>query len=217
VKDLDRQVAEMPLERFQADFAMAGQVHSLVVSGASLAEVTAALPDFTPIVEREKLAVRSWGELEPGLKKAIQLDASTSSLWYVALVVVVVAILLNTILMSILERTHEFGILMALGMRPAAVGRMVWLEVVMLLALGLSLGILVGGAVAGWYGVHGMALPGTEGAFAQWGLPDLMYPRVTAVSLLAGPLAIALFAALAGLFPLFRLRRMEPVVAMKAV
>lgn len=215
VSELDRNLAEIPLARFQADFAMPGQVHALVLSGASLAAVEAALPEVRRAAAAKGLATLAWGDLEPGLRDAIRLDAGTSSFWYVALIVVVVAILLNTILMSILERTREFGILLALGMRPVAVGRMVWLEIMLLVGLGLAAGIALGAAGAGWYAVHGLALPGAEGVFAQWGLPGLIYPRLTAFSLLAAPAAIAVCTALAGLYPFLRLNRLEPVAAMR--
>ncbi len=214
--DLDRQLAEMPIKRFQADFAMPGQVNLLAISGKSLDAVDAALPAMKRLVAPQGLVVRDWGELQPGLKNAIQLDASTSSLWYAVLVLVSVAILLNTILMSVLERTREFGILMALGMRPGVAARMVWLEILMLLALGLVLGIGIGAAISGWFAVHGLVLPGTEGVFAQWGLPGAMYPKLTPLSLFAGPAVIALFTALAGLYPFWRLHRLEPLAAMRA-
>jgi putative ABC transport system permease protein len=217
VKDLDRGLAQMPLERFQADFAMRGQVHALAISGDSLSAVTGALPAVRGLLEPRGLVVRDWGELEPGLKDAIRLDAATSLLWYLVLVLVSLAILLNTLLMSVLERTREFAVLLALGMRPGAVARMVWLEILMLVALGLALGIGLGAGAAGWYAVHGLVLPGAEGVFAQWGLPGRTYPELTPFSLLAAPVAIAAGAVLAGVLPLLRLRHLDPVAAMRAV
>jgi len=137
-------------------------------------------------------------------------------LWYVSLVVVVVVLLLNTLLMSVLERTREFGVLLALGMRDGAIGRMVWLELLLLLGIGLGAGMALGGGLAAWYGVHGLALPGAEGVFAQWGLPSRMTPQLSAFSLLTGPAAIALSTAVAGVFPYLRIRRLRPVSAMRA-
>jgi putative ABC transport system permease protein len=216
VNELDRNLAEMPLARFGADFAMPGQAHAIVISGTTLANIDDALPALRNIATKHNLTVRDWGELEPGLKNAIRLDASTSLLWYVALIVVVVAILLNTLLMSVLERTREFGVLLALGMRPAAAGRMVWIEIMLLLAIGLAAGIAVGAAAAGWFEVHGLPLPGGDGVFAQWGLPGRIYPHLNWFSLFAGPAAIAVLTAAAGLFPYLRLRRLDPVTAMRS-
>ena len=217
VNALDRQLAELPLARFQADFAMPDMANVLVVSGHGLHRIQAALPAIRRQVEARGLAVRTWDELEPGLASAIRLDASTSMLWYVSLVVVVVVLLLNTLLMSVLERTREFGVLLALGMRATRVGQMVWLELLLLLGLGLTAGIALGGGLVAWYAVHGLALPGAEGVFAQWGLPSRMYPQFSAFSLLTGPAAIALSTTLAGIFPYLRIRHLRPVSAMRAV
>ena len=217
VNDLDRRLVELPLDRFRADFAMDGLANTLVVSGHGLAQVQSALPAIRQLAEAQGLVVRSWDELEPGLEAAIRLDAGTSMLWYVSLVVVVVVLLLNTLLMSVLERTREFGVLLALGMRDGAIGRMVWLEMLLLLGIGLAAGMALGSGLAAWYGIHGMALPGAEGVFAQWGLPSQMYPQLSAFSLLTGPAAIALSTALAGVFPYLRIRRLRPVSAMRAV
>lgn len=217
VSELDHQLAEMPLTRFQADFGMPGQAHVAVLGGPSLASMTRALPSIQEQVRVAGLAVRGWAQLEPDLRDAIHLDASTSMLWYIALVVVAIVILLNAILMSVLERTREFGTLLALGMRPTAIGRMVWIEILMMVGLGLALGMGVGAALVGWYQIHGLALPGAQGVFAQWGLPGLIYPDLTLFSLCAGPAAIACIAGLAGLYPLLRIRRLQPVPAMRAV
>lgn len=213
---LDRQLAEIPLGRFQTDFAMHGAANLLVISGRTLARVQAALPALRRLARPQGLKVRAWSELEPGLQAAIRLDASTSVLWYASLVVIVVVLLLNTLLMSVLERTREFGVLLALGMRSGAIGRMVWLELLLLLAAGLALGMALGGGLAAWYGVHGIALPGAEGVFAQWGMPDRMYPQLNAFSLLTGPAVIAVTTAATGLFPFLRVRHLRPVAAMRA-
>ena len=217
LKDLDRQTAEVPLQRFQTDFAMGGAIHALVISGRSLSAVEHALPAIRHIVAPAGLKVCGWGELEPGLKDAIRLDASTSTLWYVALIVVVVAILLNTVLMAVLERTREFGILLALGMRPGVAGRMVWLEILLLLSLGLAAGIGLGAALVGWFSVHGLVLPGAEGVFARWGLPERIFPELSFVSLFFAPGVMAVCTAVAGIYPFLRIRRLEPVAAMRAV
>ena len=198
IPDLDRRLAELPLARFQSDFAMPDQANALVLSGRSLAAVGEALPAVQTRVAPAGLRVRGWGELQPGLRDAIRLDASGSLLWYVALIVVVVAILLNTLLMSVLERTRELGLLLALGMRPGTAARMVWLEDLMLVGLGIGLGVAIGAGAAAWFSVQGLPVPGADGVFSQWGLPGRMYPRISPLSLLAAPAAIGVLAALAG-------------------
>ncbi len=214
--DLDRRIAEMPLHRFQAAFAMGDAANVIALAGPSLAAVDGALPSLRRLAAHKRLVVEDWGALQPGLKQAIALDFSTSMLWYVSLVVVVVFIILNTLLMSVLERTREFGMLLAIGMRADLTGRMLWLELIFVAALGNLIGIAIGGGAALWLQSRGIAFASVEGLFAQWGLPGLLHPSVGAVSLLAGPAAIVLAVALAGVVPYLRIRRLEPVAAMGA-
>ncbi|MBU6472201.1 MAG: ABC transporter permease, partial [Alphaproteobacteria bacterium] len=131
--------------------------------------------------------------------------------------VIVVFIILNTLLMSVLERTREFGMLMAIGMRPSQIGRMVWIELVFLAGIGAVLGIALGAGFTLWLSRHGILFSGADALFKQWHMPSTLYPQLGWVSALAGPLAISLCIAVAGLVPYARVRRLEPVSAMRAV
>ena len=217
IGDLDRQIAEMPLARFQDSFAMGGAANTIALVGPSLGAVNAALPAMGRLAGTQGLTVEDWGGLQPGLKQAITLDFATSMLWYVSLVVVVVFIILNTLLMSVLERTREFGMLMAIGMRAQLVGRMLWMELVLLALMGTLAGTILGGGLALWFGHVGIAVSAFAGLMAQWGLPGRLYPSVSAASALVGPAVIVASVALAGLIPMRRIRRLEPVAAMRAV
>ena len=68
------------------------------------------------------LVVHDWDALQPGLKQAIQADMSSAFFMYGMLVMLVAFSVLNTQLMSVLERTREFGIVMALGLKPGGWG-----------------------------------------------------------------------------------------------
>ncbi len=214
INQLDRQIAEMPLGRFRQTFAMGDKANVIALAGPTLAAVNAALPALASLARTKGLTVEDWGVLQPALKQAITLDFSTSMLWYVSLVVVVVFIILNTLLMSVLERTREFGMLLAIGMRSGLIGRMLWIELVLLAVIGNAIGIAIGAAFALWFGQYGIAFGAIEGLMAQWGLPGRLYPTLSLTSALAGPVVIVLSVAFAGLIPFRRIRRLEPVVAM---
>jgi ABC-type lipoprotein release transport system permease subunit len=216
IENLDRQVAMMPLSRFQDTFAMPGQANIIALAGPSLPQVNADLPALARLASARRLVVRNWGQLEPGLKQGIDLDFSIGMLWYASGVFVVVFIILNTLLMSVLERTHEFGMLMAIGMRANLIGRMMWIELILLALIGNAIGIVLGGAAALYFQVHGMAFGSLEGLLAQWGLPGRLYPALSWASALGGPGVILISVVLAGFVPFRRIRRLEPIEAMRA-
>jgi ABC-type lipoprotein release transport system permease subunit len=217
VSDLDRAIAMMPLGAFQEAFAMQGAGHQVVISGAQLADVPALKAEVEArLPPGADLVVHDWDTLQAGLRQMIQADISSAFFMYAVLVVLVAFSVLNTQLMSVLERTREFGIVLALGLRPGRLGRLVLLETVLMGLLGAVLGVLAGIAVTAWFSKHGLSYPGLEELAASFNLPGRMYPRLTPWSVLTGPLVVFGFTLLASVYPALRLRRLEPVEAMRA-
>lgn len=215
--DLDRSFAEVPLGFFQDTFYMNGAGHEIVVNAPDIERV----PQMESRVQGalpvgEDLAVYDWNRLQPGLKQAIQADMSSSFFIYAILVVLVAFSVLNTQLMSVLERTREFGIVMSLGMKPSRLGRLVLLETFLMGLLGVIFGVAIGAVLTSWFAANGLSLPGLDEMNAQFNLPDRMYPRITWLSLLAGPFVIFIFSLIATLYPAFRMRSLHPVAAMRA-
>ena len=217
VQDIDRTIAEIPIGLFQEVFYMEGAGHQVVVNAPRLAaadELQLRVQSLLPA--GEDLVVQSWDVLQPGLKQAIQADMSSAFFMYGILVILVAFSVLNTQLMSVLERTHEFGIVMSLGLTPGRLGRLVLLETTMMGLMGLVLGGLIGGAITWWLGVNGFTWPGMEEMAGKFNLPSRIYPTITLTSLLAGPAVVLLFSLLATLYPALRLHRLRPVEAMRA-
>jgi len=169
------------------------------------------------VAQQNELAVRDWDALQPGLRQAIASDMASAWFMYAVLIVLVAFSVLNTQLMSVLERTREFGVMLALGMSPGKLARLVGIETLLMSLLGLVLGILVGAALAGYLSVVGFYYPGMEEMAARFNLPDRMYPEVSVLSLLWGPVIVFVFALLAAVYPALRLYRLLPVAAMRAV
>jgi len=136
---------------------------------------------------------------------------------YGVLIVLVAFSVLNTQLMSVLERTREFGVMLALGMSPSSLARLVGMETLLMAGLGLVLGVLLGALLTGYLSVVGFTYPGMEEMAVKFNMSARMYPQVSILSLLWGPLTVFLGALLAAVYPALRLLRLQPVAAMRAV
>jgi putative ABC transport system permease protein len=217
VKDIDRNIAEIPLETFQDIFFMEGAGHQISITGPDLDAVPQLQLDVSSLLPDDSdLVVHDWNVLQPGVKQAIQADMGSSFFMYFILVVLVSFSVLNTQLMSVLERTREFGIVMSLGLKPGRLGRLVMLETAMMGLLGTVFGILAGAILTIWVGTVGFTLPGMDEMAAQFNLPSRMYPQASVLSLFAGPLVVFLFTLMASIYPALRLRWLHPVEAMRA-
>jgi putative ABC transport system permease protein len=215
--DLDRGLAEVPLGFFDEVFSMEGAGHAVVIMASSLVQVghfrsrtESLLPAGTELV------VHDWDALMPGLKQAIQADFVSAWFMYGVLIVLVAFSVLNTQLMSVLERTKEFGITMALGVTPGRLGRLVLLETALMGCVGMLLGMLLGAALVLWLGHSGFTYPGLEEMGGKFNLPGRIYPELTIIGLLTGPLIVLMSSVVASLYPALRLHWMEPVKAMRA-
>ena len=136
---------------------------------------------------------------------------------YGVLVVLVAFSVMNTQLMSVLERTHEFGIVMSLGLTPGRLGRLVLLETALMGIAGMLLGALVGGAITLWFTYNGFSYPGMDQLASNFNLPSRFYPQATLLTLFAGPAVVFIGSILSAAYPAFRLHWLHPVEAMRAI
>jgi ABC-type lipoprotein release transport system permease subunit len=216
IPELDRTILEMPLARAQDAFSMEGTANTIALGGPSLGAVDAALPALAMLAHRNDVAVRDWQAMEPAMSDTIDLKYATSMVFYASLVLVVAFIILNTLLMSVLERTREFGMLLALGMRTGQIGAMVWIELALLAGGGCLVGLAVGSAITLWLQHTGIVYPIDPKLLAQFGVPRRLVPSLTWFSALAGPGALLAAVFIGGVVPYLRVARLTPAIAMRA-
>ncbi len=217
-QDLDRGLAEVPLGYFQEAFAMRGSGHVIALATDELDSVSATLAALGPVIaEHDGLVALDWEELMPGLKQAIQADMTSAWFMYGVLIILVAFSVLNTQLMSVLERTREFGMIMALGIRPRKLVSLVLLETLMMALLGFLIGMFLGFLVTAYYAHTGFAYPGMDEMGAKFNLPSVIYPSLGPLGLFLGPSVVLVFCVLAALYPAMKLYRLRPVEAMRSV
>ncbi len=217
VPEVDRNIAAMTLAAFQDMFFMEGAGHEVVITAPTLAAASALLPEIVAALPADaNLVVHDWDALQPGLKQAIKADMSSAFFMYGVLVILVAFSVLNTQLMSVLERTHEFGIVMSLGLKPGQLGRLVMLETAFLGLIGFVLGAIGGAILTSYFSVNGLSIPGMEEMAANFNLPPRVYFDATPLTMAIGPSVVFLFTLLAAAYPALRLYRLHPVEAMRA-
>ena len=215
--DMDRSFAEVPLAWFQDTFTMGDHGNSIAIALGDLAEVPAAVQSAKSVIgTREGLVVVDWNTLHPGLRQAIQADLSSGWFMYGVLIILVAFSVLNTQLMSVLERTREFGMITALGVKPRKLASLVMTETMLMAIIGFLLGVFLGWLVAVYFNTVGFSYPGMQEVAAKFNLPGKMYPSVTPFSMVLGPAVVFLFCLLASVYPALRLFRLQPVDAMRA-
>jgi putative ABC transport system permease protein len=215
--DIDRSMAQLPLAYFQSLFGMQDQGHSIVINADDLPLATQLQNKVSGMLATDKeLVVLGWQELQPGLKQAIQADLASAWFMYAVLIVLVAFSVLNTQLMSVLERTREFGVMLALGFKPSQLGGLVVTETFIMSSLGLMMGAALGVMLTYYLSIVGFSYPGMEEMASRFNLPGRMYPSLSFLSIFLGPGIVFIFSVLASAYPAARLFNLQPVSAMRA-
>lgn len=216
--DLDRTVLQAPVHAVQAAFELGDSLHSVVlkIDDPERAEV------LKPAVEArapDDARVLDWNELLPELRQGIRLDAIGGRVMAALLIIVVAMSVVNSFIMTVFERTREFGMLIAIGMRPNAIVGMLTIEAACVWVLGAAIGIAACIAVVLPLSIVGLQIgqlvEGADEIYAQLMIPDALRPELSPRALLLGP-GIMLASTLVGaLVPALRVRRMHPVEALR--
>lgn len=167
----------------------------------------------------QPLEVLRWDQALPELLGAIRADKSV--LWLFGLVVFVVMGfgIANTILMSVLERVRELGLLSALGMTPGRTARLILAETALLTGFSVLLGYGIGFAVHFYFSRWGLDLAAVSEVKIELSgvmIEDLrLRSAIDPVRWGLGAVGVGLIILFSALYPALRAARLDPVQAMR--
>jgi ABC-type lipoprotein release transport system permease subunit len=175
---------------------------------AKLDGVVASLRQAAPTLD-----VQNWMTLAP-LTYTIETYSQTYTVIWLVIMFVLMAIgIVNTQLMAVFERTREFGLLQALGMRPGLIVLQVTLESALLIALGIGVGIVLMWLTVAPFG-HGLDLGFLAAGAELSGVGRVLYPRVDLGNVIRFSLIVWALGIGAALWPARTAAKASPVVAM---
>ncbi|SHK57622.1 ABC transporter permease [Rhodothermus profundi] len=207
----DRSLVLMPLQALQDLLETGNRVTAVAMAVRRNADVPVVRDRLQAWLSRP-LVVRTWEELMPELRQAIELDNISGLLFLFMLLIVVAFGVLNTVLMSVLERSREFGMLLALGMPNERLLRVVFLEAVLVVLLGLILGSAAGFAVNAYLIRHPITLGGELAQlYEYYGFLPVLTSSVAPEIFARTALRVLTIAGLAILYPLWHVLRLEPL------
>jgi putative ABC transport system permease protein len=203
-------------------FAKDSIINDLIGEPAAVTEIAVVIedPDNYRLVadELENLypgtEVRHWADLEPSLYYSLEV-LNEALIWILIIIIMAVSFgLLNTILMSILERVRELGVLMAIGMKKVRVFSMIVLETTMIAILGGISGLILSFTMVNILGRTGVPVPGGEG-LKEFGYASVLYPRLETGFYFEIAIVLVIFAILAAIYPAWKAINLQPAEAVR--
>jgi putative ABC transport system permease protein len=164
------------------------------------------------------LLIQSYKQISPELELFESQIGMAGQIYMVIFMLALIFGIINTMLMAVLERIRELGMLMSVGMNKIKVFSMIVFETVLLGFVGAPIGILFGYLMTNYFSVHGLNLTffGEEG-MQQFGMSSFIYPVVNSQEYINLAMAVFITALLASLYPAYKAIRLKPVEAIRKI
>ena len=159
----------------------------------------------------------TWKEIAPELAL---IQEMYSSMLYVLITIVMIALvfgILNTMLMAVLERFKELGMLMAVGMARIKVFGMVLLETIFIGILGAPIGLLLGWLTMFYYTQVGIDLSAYSEGLESFGYSSILYPYIENSTYWTIAVAVIITAFIGAVYPAWKAVKLKPVEAIHKI
>ena len=160
------------------------------------------------------LEVKTWKDLNVLFVEWEDMAQSYIGFLYMIILAISVSVIINTLIMSVYERTREIGILSAIGMRGSRIMMLFLAESSLLAIGGVIMGLIIGVLATMYFNVNGFYV-GNMG-LSGIAITDTVYAKLTMENLISLTIMTFVATILAGLYPAIMASRMQPVEALRA-
>ncbi len=220
MQEFDSFWAEVALSRAQSLAGVHDQASVIALYLDDVRRIDTVARHVSDLVASEGLQLQRWSEAAPELQSAVALDAAGMSLLQWIVFIVVAAGILNTVVLSVMHRAREFGVMLALGSPPSVVVRVVLLEACYLSLASLLLGLAIGLGVHQHFAEQGLNFREIFGTSLEAGgvlLPDRFYSVLSPHKVALSAAFVFALTLLVSVLPAFRAGRQPPLKTLRHV
>ena len=209
----DRLDCYLHLADVQELMVMEGRVHEIAIIVDELKRVETVAQSIRTVLHDEALRVESWRQFAASFYRAMQADKQGNWITLLVILLIVAVGVLNTVLMSVLERRREYGVLLALGTRGGRLVRMVLGEILVLAAGSVMVGSVIAFFLNWWISIRGVRLsePFTYGGITF----EVLRTELNLQSFLIPAVTVLITAIVVALLPAIMAVRTDPARSMR--
>lgn len=204
-------------------FVLREDIQKLAGIGNGIHEIAVLLKHHEPAEEmamkyQEKYAdleVLSWMDLSTGMRYMVEVMGMYTLIIVGIILLALLFGIVNTMLMAVLERTREIGMLMAIGMNKTDVFKMIMVETLYLSLVGGPLGLILSWLSIMHFGSAGIDLGGA--AYEDLGFSNQIFPSLEAIEYLKVSVMVFVMAIIASIFPARKALKLKPVEAIRKI
>lgn len=189
------------------------RIHEVAILAEDLDELEDVTQALALRFDDDELDIAIWKKFAASFYRAMVADQQGTWISVFIIVIVVAVGVLNTVLMTVLERRREYGLLRAIGTGPSQVFALVVIEVTILAIMSLIIGAAIALALNWYYSIDGMNF----GLSITYGGMEFgnMYSEINARSFYLPGLSVLISAIVVSIMPALRASRIAPAQAMR--
>lgn len=215
--DLNNNMIYMPLQ--QAQFLHGAENRLTAIS--MMINKSTSVEKLKYMVEKqidtEQYEVMNWKEMMPEMDQFIEADSIGHFIIIGVLYLIISFGLFGTLLMMIFERTREFGILIAIGMKKQLLALILLLESLLISIIGCLAGVLCGILTVNWFKNHPIYFTGElKELYEYYGIEPIIFFSVSEKIFIIQTLIVLTLAVLLALYPGYKLMKLKPIEAINS-
>lgn len=217
VDSFDKYVVFTGIKKLQAIAAMGSRISEITIRTETRDESTGVKSAVSDFISNSEIEALSWQEMAPSIMSAIRLYDAMMFIFFGIVFTTVIFSVANTMIMAVMERFHEIGVMKCIGTRPVNIFIMIVSEAVNLGFAGMAAGLVSGMIFNLTLGVTGLDLSIFSESMRIWGTGSVIYPLIMFKDIAASVVIVFLTAFIAALYPAYKAARIKPLEALNYI
>ena len=213
--ELNKRMVYLPIDLAGELFGAEGRKTALVLKVEDVQDATLiagklekALPDYE---------VMDWKTLMPELDQVIEGERAENAIFLIILYLLISFGIFGTILMMLMERQYEFGVLVATGMRRLKLSGVIVLENIFISVLGALVGTLLSVPAVLYFYKYPIEVGGKlKEAYENFGFEPIFYFSIEPKIFYSQTIVVLCIALVLSLYPIVKVMRLDPITAMRS-
>ena len=211
------QAVYLPLAEAQYYFGMEDQITSLALNVHDFSKLNRLKNEIRGQIDSKSYEVMTWQEMMPELVQQIELDYASGKIILYVLYVIIGFGMFGTILMMAKERTYEFGILVAIGMRRRRLKLLSISEMIILSFSGVALGTIISYPIMALLHFNPIPLSGEFAeVYKKFGIEPVLNFSISPIIFIDQATIILVLSLFLGIYPVLYTGRLKVVEAIRS-
>lgn len=217
IDSFDKFVVFTGIKKLQSFAAMGDSISEINIRTSDRNMSFASKKSIAQFITDPAIVAATWQEMAPSMMSAIQLYDAIMFIFFMIIFITVIFSVANTMIMAIMERFHELGVMKCIGTRPFNIFIMITAEAVSLGIAGLAAGFCASMVILGVTGYIGIDLTLFSESMRIWGTGSVVYPIIMLKDIISSTVIVFITAVIASVYPAVKAARIKPMEALNFI